>query len=631
MNKFYVTTPIYYVNDEPHIGHAYTTILADVLSGYHRLFGDETYFLTGTDEHGQKLQDAAKKNGLSTQEFCDQMVVRFQNVWKKLNIKNDDFIRTTQERHKVIVSKILQDIYDKGEIYAAEYEGWYCVFEERFWTEKDLIDGTCPDCRRPVNKITEKNYFFKMSKYQDWLIKYINDNPGFIQPEYRRNEVLGFLRQPLGDLCISRPKSRLSWGIELPFDKDYVCYVWFDALINYISAIGYLADDAKYKRWWPAVHLIGKDILTTHAVYWPTMLKAIGIEQPKTIFAHGWWLSGETKMSKSLGNVVKPLELADKYGVDPFRYFLVRDMTLGQDASYSEDSFVLRYNSDLANDLGNLLSRVLKMIGSYANGVIPSPGNEDATDIELKDKARSLLATFKEKIETFKLNFATEDILELVRATNRFVEVNKPWELAKNSNTERLSSVLYNGAESLRLAAALLSPIMPERCLSIRKQLGVENDNTAFDLRWGALKPGTKIGVAETLFPRLQREKAAAVEPAPKAESKPTEATLISIDDFFKTELRAAKVLSAEVVEGANKLLKLQIDLGSEQRQIIAGIAQNYKPEEIVGKTIIVVANLQPAKIRGIDSNGMLLAAKAGGVMGLLTVDKDIAPGAKIG
>jgi len=296
MSKFYITTPIYYVNDEPHIGHAYTTILADVLAGYHRLFGDDTYFLTGTDEHGQKLQEAAKKNNLSTQEFCDQMVVRFQNVWKKLNIKNDDFIRTTEQRHKVVVGKILQAIYDKGEVYDAEYEGWYCVYEERFWTEKDLIDGTCPDCRRPVSKLTEKNYFFKMSKYQDWLIKYIQDNPEFIQPDFRRNEVLGFLRQPLGDLCISRPKSRLSWGIELPFDKGYVCYVWFDALINYISALGYSSDDTKFKRWWPAVHLIGKDILTTHAVYWPCMLKAIGIEQPKTIFAHGWWLSGETKM-----------------------------------------------------------------------------------------------------------------------------------------------------------------------------------------------------------------------------------------------------------------------------------------------------------------------------------------------
>ena len=635
MSKFYVTTPIYYVNGEPHIGHAYTTILADVLAGYHRLFGDETYFLTGTDEHGQKLQDAAKKNGLTTQEFCDMNVLRFQNVWKKLNIKNDDFIRTTQERHKVIVSKILQDIYNKGEIYDAEYEGWYCVFEERFWTEKDLIDGTCPDCRRPVNKITEKNYFFKMSKYQDWLIKYIKDNPDFIQPEFRRNEVLGFLRQPLGDLCISRPKSRLSWGIELPFDKDYVCYVWFDALINYISAIGFLSDDAKFKHWWPALHLIGKDILTTHAVYWPTMLKAIGLEQPKTIFAHGWWLSGETKMSKSLGNVVKPLDLADKYGVDPFRYFLVRDMTLGQDASYSEDSFILRYNSDLANDLGNLLSRLLKMIGSYSDGVIPSAVEDGSGDTELISKAHTLLDDFRNKIESYKLNLATENILELVRETNRYLEINKPWELAKNSRKDRLATVLYNGAESLRLAAALLSPIMPERCLNIRKQLGVENDNNALELKWGALKAGTKIGIPETLFPRLQREKVVA-EPGPKAEpkkapSQPVEAKLISIDDFFKTELRAAKVLSAEAVEGANKLLKLQIDLGTEKRQIIAGIAQTYKPEEMVGKTIIVVANLQPAKIRGIDSNGMLLAAKTGDVMGLLTVDKDIAPGAKIG
>ncbi len=627
MGKFYITTPIYYVNDEPHIGHAYTTILADVLSRYHLLFGDDVFFLTGTDEHGQKLQEAAGKNHLTPQEFCDQMVVRFKKVWERLNISNSDFIRTSEKRHIDVVTRILQDIYDKGEIYAADYEGWYCVFDERFWTEKDIVDGKCPDCQRPVSKITEKNYFFRMSKYQDWLIKYIQDNPEFIQPDFRRNEILGFLRQPLGDLCISRPKARLAWGIELPFDKDYVCYVWFDALINYISTIGYTSEETRFKKWWPAVHLIGKDILTTHAVYWPTMLKEIGIEQPQTIFAHGWWLSGETKMSKSLGNVIKPLELADKYGVDPFRYFLIREMTLGQDSSYSEDSFVARYNSDLANDLGNLLSRVTKMVNTYTGGVIPAAGSPEESDNELIGKAREMLASFREKIETFKLNLATEDIMELVRATNRYVEQNRPWDLAKKNEIARLNTVLYNGAEALRLAAALLTPIMPAKCAEIRGQLGLAEDAPeSVKLVWGALRPGTSLGTSETLFPRLKREAAI----APVSEKGAAAEQTVSIDEFARISLRTAKVRSAERVEGANKLLKLRIDLGGEMRQIVAGIAQHYSPEEVVGKTIIVVANLEPAKIRGIDSIGMLLAAKSGNTLVLLTGDKEIPPGAKI-
>jgi methionyl-tRNA synthetase len=630
MSKFYVTTPIYYVNDEPHIGHAYTTILADVLSRYHRLFGDDVFFLTGTDEHGQKLQEAAAKHNLTPQEFCDQMVVRFQKVWERLNISNDDFIRTSQERHTVVVQKILQDIYDKGEIYAADYEGWYCTPDERFWTEKDVVNGNCPECGRPVTKITEKNYFFKMSKYQDWLINYIQANPEFIQPDFRRNEVLGFLRQPLGDLCISRPKSRLAWGIELPFDKDYVCYVWFDALINYISTIGYTKDNANFNKWWPAIHLIGKDILTTHAVYWPTMLQAIGIAQPKTIFAHGWWLSGETKMSKSLGNVIKPLELADKYGVDPFRYFLIRDMTLGQDSSYSEDSFIARYNSDLANDLGNLLSRVTKMIDSYNGGVIPKATPSVESDLELSKKAEDLLGTFKEKIKTYKLNFALEDVMDLVRATNRYIEQNRPWDLAKKGETDKLNTVLYFSAEALRLAATLLSPVMPEKCREIRKQLGLLDENKeVFELGWGALKVGTKLGITETLFPRLKKEIAETAPTESKAPPAPKGPT-VNYDDFAKIEFRTAKIIAAEKVEGANKLLKLQIDLGSETRQIVAGVAQYYTPEDMVGKAIIVVANLEPAKIRGIESNGMLLAAKSGNMLVLLTSDKDIPPGAKI-
>ena len=626
MDNYYVTTPIYYVNGEPHIGSAYTTILADVLAGYHRLFGRKTYFLTGTDEHGQKVEAAAKKDNLEPLAYCDMMVDKFKKAWKNLEIANDDFIRTTEKRHVIVVQKILQRIYDAGEIYSDEYEGWYCLHEERFWTEKDLIKGNCPDCKRPVSKITEKNYFFKMSKYQEWLVNYIREHPQFIQPDFRRNEVLGFLKQPLGDLCISRPKSRLTWGIELPFDKDFVCYVWFDALINYISAIGYTENEENFSKWWPAVHLIGKDILTTHAVYWPCMLKAMGLEQPKTIFAHGFWLAGETKMSKSLGNVVNPLDLAAMYGVDAFRYFLIREMTLGQDASYTEESFVNRYNSDLANDLGNLLSRVMKMVSSFSGGKIPALGQPDDSDRELTDKAKSLPESVKSKIEAYQLNQAVEEILELVRATNRYVELNRPWDLAKNGATERLGTVLYSAAESLRICAILLTPIMPGKCRGIREQLGLDGGkNVGLEYcDWGGLKAGTKVKPGDSLFPRLQKPVA-----APEKNEKSPEG-VIEYEEFARLKLRTAKVIAAEKVEGADKLLKLQIDFGDEKRQIVAGVAQYYTPEQIVGKTLVIVANLKPAKIRGIESNGMLLAARSGKNLALLTTDTDLPPGADI-
>ena len=640
--KFYVTTPIYYVNDRPHIGHAYTTVLADVLARFHRSVGDRTFFLTGTDEHGQKVQNAAEKNGVPPLQHCDETVIRFQELWKRLGITNDYFIRTTQDAHKKVVSEIMQDLYDRGEIYKADYTGWYCVGCERFFTEKDLVDGKCPDCGRDVSAITESNYFFRMSKYQQWLIEYIQEHKDFIMPPFRANETLGFLKKPLGDLCISRPKSRLSWGIELPFDRDYVCYVWFDALINYISGVGYRSDDEKFASWWPAsCHLIGKDILTTHSVYWPTMLKAMGLPMPKTIFAHGWWLTGNSKMSKSLGNVVNPMDMIDRAGVDAFRYFLLAEMSPGNDANFSEDAFIARYNSDLANDLGNLLSRVSKLTVRATGGTIPAPGELDDDDAELSAAVASAVSTMEESLISYKLDQGINAAMNAVRAGNRYLEKCAPWTLAKQGNTERLHTVLHNAANALCQVAVLLSPVMPEKMSELLNTLGVKPGtvNGIAELKNFAGVAGLTMQEAQPLFPRIIVEEADDKKAAPKAEKAPKKAevkeelpvNLVSIEEFFQTKLKTAKVLTAEKVEGADKLLKLQIELGTETRQLVAGVAQYYTPEEIVGKTIVVVSNLKPAKIRGIESRGMLLAAKDGKNLRLVTIDGEMPSGVDIG
>jgi len=435
-NKFYITTPIYYVNDQPHIGHAYTTILADVLSRYHRAAGQEVFFLTGLDEHGQKVQQAAEERGISPKEHCDEMAPRFLKLWEKLHIRNDDFIRTTEARHKKVVQAVLEKVYAAGDIYFDEYSGHYCVGCERFYTEKELEEGKCPQHQTELKLITEKNYFFKMSRYQQQLIDYIHEHPAFLQPTHRRNEILGFLRQPLGDLCISRPKSRLSWGIELPFDKEYVTYVWFDALLNYITAPGYGSDEKSFKKWWPVdIHLIGKDILMTHAIYWPTMLMSAGIELPRTIFAHGWWLSGESKMSKSLGNVVDPLALIDQYGVDPVRYYLMREMVLGQDASFTMESFIKRYNSDLANDFGNLLSRVSRLIERNFDGVLPDPGTITEAERKISENALNMFGKVQELIDALRVNEAIEETMQFIRSVNRYMEQQAPWKLVKSDLT----------------------------------------------------------------------------------------------------------------------------------------------------------------------------------------------------
>ena len=496
MKPFYITTPIYYVNDKPHIGHAYTTILADVISRHFRDMGRDVFFLTGLDEHGQKVQQAAENKGVSPIEHCNEMAPRFMSLWSKLHIQYTDFIRTTEKRHSTIVQSILQKVYDKGDIYEDSYEGLYSVSEERFITQKEADSGDFRD----VRELKEKNYFFKMSNYQEKLVEHIHNNPSFIQPEHRKNEVLGFLRSPLEDLCISRPKSRLSWGIEIPFDKDYVTYVWFDALINYISAIGYESNQDKYKTYWPVdFHLIGKDILTTHSVYWPTMLMSAELPLPKAIFAHGWWLSDQTKMSKSLGNVVDPLDLIDTYGVDPIRFYLMKEMVLGQDANFSMDSFIKCYNSDLANDLGNLLSRVTNLIFKFYDGAL-EPDLDDSNDgDEVKKAALVSINTSKELMNDLKINDAINSVFIFIRRVNKYLEITAPWKLVK-TDKKSAGKVLFTAAESLRIIALLLNPVMPNRTEAVLSALGAKNR----ELEWGKLVFEKKVLQQKPLFPRIE-------------------------------------------------------------------------------------------------------------------------------
>jgi methionyl-tRNA synthetase len=611
--KFYITTPIYYVNDKPHIGHAYTTILADVLSRYHRAEGEDVFFLTGLDEHGQKVQQAAEERGIDPKDHCDEMAPRFLELWEKLHISNDDFIRTTEDRHVKVVQDILQIVYDNGDIYEDEYEGLYSVSEERFITEKEAESGDFRD----IKKLKEKNYFFKMSSYQQGLIDHINNNPDFIQPEHRKNEVLGFLRNPLGDLCISRPKSRLNWGIDLPFDTNYVTYVWFDALINYVTATGFGANDDSYSKWWPAeYHLIGKDILTTHCVYWPTMLLSAKMPLPKSIFAHGWWLMGDSKMSKSLGNVVNPLDLIEEYGVDPVRYYLMREMVLGQDANFTMESFIRRYNSDLANDFGNLLSRVSKLIEKNFDSVVPDPGeNTDAENV-IQNAAEKVIASIHTLIEEMKIHDALEETLQFIRGVNKYMEQQAPWKLVKEDKTAA-GRVLYTAAEALRIGTLLLEPIMPHRTEIVLETLSVSKR----ELNWGGLKAGIKLKQHPPLFPRIDVKKE-------KIEEKEK---FIDYDDFKKLGLKTAEILAAEKVEGADKLYKLQIKMGNEEQQIVSGIADHYTPEELIGKMVVVVSNLEPATIRGVESKGMLLAASRKKELSLIIVDgKKVESGKKV-
>ena len=636
-NKFYITTPIYYVNDVPHIGHAYTTIAADVVARYKRLEGYEVFFLTGTDEHGQKVQQAAIDLGVSPQEHVDKLHQRFKELWVRLNISNSDFIRTTEERHKKLVCDILQDLHSRDEIYQDSYEGWYCTPCERFWTEKDLAEGNCPECRRKVEKIKEHNYFFRMGKYQQWLIDRINSDPHFILPASRRNEVLGFLDKPLEDLCISRPKSRLAWGIPLPFDEEYVTYVWFDALINYISVHGSL-DDIKASGFWPADHnMVGKDILTTHAVYWSTMLKAIGLEPPKNIFAHGWWTVNGQKMSKSLFNVVEPNNLIDQFGVDVIRYFLLREVPFGLDGDFSHKALIVRLNSDLANNFGNLLNRTISMMKKYFDGVIPIPATTGDEDNNLTNKSKEVIGDVRKLYDELAYNKILQKIWELVDSTNQYIDKAGPWNLVKtDEGKERLKTVMYNAAESLRVLGVLLHPFMPESTTSLMKQLGVENSIEEQGMKsideWGGLKPGSQTQKAKQLFPRIedkQAEKILAELSAPKEEKKETD-NQITIDDFMKVELRTGKILEAEKVKKSKKLIQLKVDIGTETRQVLAGISESYEPEDLIGRTVVIVANLKPVKLMGIESQGMVLAASKDGKILLAGFDEEPGQGIQV-
>lgn len=619
----YITTPIYYVNAQPHLGHAYTTIVADTYSRFRRLCGDDVRFQTGTDEHGDKIVEAAEKHGEQPKEYVDRISGMFRDAWPVLNVKPDNFIRTTDTDHIATVQSLLQRVFEKGDIYFDEYTGLYCKGCERFLTDKELVDGNCPDHQVPPQEIAEQNYFFKMSKYQQALIDHINDNPDFITPERYKNEVLSFLSEPLEDLCISRPKSRLTWGIELPFDEKFVTYVWFDALINYLTGLGY-PDNEKFSTYWPvAEHVIAKDILKPHAIYWPTMLLAMEIPLYKKLHVHGYWNVDNTKMSKSIGNVVRPQELVDDYGLDALRYFTLREMSFGLDASFGADAIIARRNSDLANDLGNLFSRSTAMINKYCAGKVPEVTNDPA-DKALIDLAEKVASTYKQEMNTFNFHKALQAVWELVGFANKYIVENEPWALAKDeANTERLHTVLYNLAECLRLLSLLVRPVMPETAEKMAVGLGLAADATQVSLLdtdkvWGLLESGVELQKTEALFPRIDTEKSEEKQPAKeKAAKKQKKAQkgeiskdgLMGFDAFMKFELCVADIVAAEKIKKSDRLLKLTVN-APEERTIVAGIAEHYEPEDVVGRQVIVVANLKPAKLMGVMSQGMVLAAK---------------------
>ena len=618
----YVTTPIYYVNAMPHLGHAYTTIVTDTYSRFKRLCGDDVRFQTGTDEHGEKIAEAAAKAGETPRQYVDRIAATFKETWPLLSICQDYTIRTTDPDHIQTVQNILQMVHDRGDIYFSEYSGLYCQGCERFLTEKELVDGKCPDHQVAPKAISEQNYFFRMSKYQDWLIDHIQTHPEFITPERYRNEVLSFLSEPLEDLCISRPTSRLTWGIPLPFDNKFVTYVWFDALINYLTGIGY-PDGADFAMYWAAAeHVIAKDILKPHAIYWPTMIRALGLEPFQRLHVHGYWNVDATKMSKSLGNVVRPKELVDTYGVDTVRYFLLREMSFGLDSSFSADAILARHNADLANDLGNLFSRSLTMIDKYADGRIPDRGGDGMftpEDQELMSAMAAMVAQYREYMESFKFHKALQAIWEVISLLNRYIVANAPWELAKDArHGDRLKMVLYHLAEALWMIALVLKPIMPGTAEKMASALGLQDQFADAGLdavgQWGEVPCGTVIDKGTQLFPRVEKKtdvpSLSAGQPLPPGKPAANIGEgLITFDQFKDVELRVAEIVAAEKVAKSERLLKLTVK-APEERTIVAGIALHYTPEALIGQRVIIVANLKPAKLMGILSHGMVLAAK---------------------
>lgn len=627
---FYVTTPIYYVNAEPHIGHAYTTVVADALARFHRLQGRETRFQTGTDEHGEKVVEAARAHGMAVTDYVDLISGKFRQTWDQLQISYDKFIRTTAPEHTRVVQYFLNRVREQGDIYFSEYAGYYCFGCERFVLERELVDGRCPDHLTEPTFVKEGNYFFRMSRYQEWLVHYLEANPETIRPERYRNEVLSFLKEPLEDLCISRPRSRVPWGIPLPFDDHYVTYVWFDALINYLSGLGY-PESPDFAKFWPSCqHLIAKDILKPHAIYWPTMLKSAGIEMYRHLNVHGYWQLGQGKMSKSLGNVVEPLALASKYGLDQLRYFFLREMVYGLDAAFSEEALIGRINADLANDLGNLFARSLAMAFKYRQGLVPPPTALGPAETQLAAAAAAMGADFQAAFGRLEFHRALSRLWEFINEVNRYIVTSEPWGLAKRQEEERLNLVLYTILEALRWISVLLLPVMPAKAAAMLGQLGLAlppaKATFATLLVWGGLQPGTGLQRGEILFPRVELSAVQAAAPAPVVLSdKP----LIELADLQKLDLRVGVITAAARIPKSEKLLRLEVDLGS-RRQVVAGIAQFYRPEDLVGRQVVVVANLKPAKLMGLESAGMVLAAKDGEKLVLLSPVEEVKPGAPI-